>query len=253
MKYFFRQASQALESERESVVTCLYKFLNQNASSIRTILVARCPVITSENVDQRQSCHSDVSDSQSDSETGSLMENSGGDDSGGTCQPLPDKLSVECTESHTDVFKTSVSQPDFSVSGTTAAADEAPGFAKDCRLSADGTVQAPSVEDEFCDKYLIFTMGEQTYTPHQIGIKRIAASEMKDTIDRLKHRDLQMVPNNDVEPHIDKFDGIDHSIELHGHIIGMCLSPDHRYAGVFSLLWPPKHSGNVVRNITCIM
>lgn len=96
-----------------------------------------------------------------------------------------------------------------------------------------------SVEDEFCDKYLIFTMGEQTYTPHQIGIKRIAASEMKDTIDRLKHRDLQMVvPNNDTEPHFDRFDDIDHTIELHGHIIGMCLSPDHRFLYVNSRTWP---------------
>lgn len=27
----------------------------------------------------------------------------------------------------------------------------------------------------------------------------------------------------------DKFDKIDHLIDLHGHIIGMGLSPDHRY------------------------
>ena len=25
-----------------------------------------------------------------------------------------------------------------------------------------------------------------------------------------------------------KFTNVDHYIELHGHIIGMCLSPDHR-------------------------
>lgn len=27
----------------------------------------------------------------------------------------------------------------------------------------------------------------------------------------------------------DKFDKIDHLIDLHGHIIGMGLSPDHRF------------------------
>jgi len=27
----------------------------------------------------------------------------------------------------------------------------------------------------------------------------------------------------------DRFDSIDHLIDLHGHIIGMGLSPDHRY------------------------
>ena len=26
-----------------------------------------------------------------------------------------------------------------------------------------------------------------------------------------------------------EFDSVDHLIELHGHIIGMCLSPDQRY------------------------
>jgi hypothetical protein len=26
----------------------------------------------------------------------------------------------------------------------------------------------------------------------------------------------------------DRFDSVDHIIDLHGHIIGMCLSPDHR-------------------------
>lgn len=27
----------------------------------------------------------------------------------------------------------------------------------------------------------------------------------------------------------DKFDEVDHLIDLHGHIVGMSLSPDHRY------------------------
>lgn len=36
----------------------------------------------------------------------------------------------------------------------------------------------------------------------------------------------------------DKFDTIDHIIDLHGHIVGMGLSPDHRYLYVNSRSWP---------------
>ena len=31
------------------------------------------------------------------------------------------------------------------------------------------------------------------------------------------------------QPVHDRFDKVDHIIDLHGHIIGMGLSPDHRY------------------------
>lgn len=33
----------------------------------------------------------------------------------------------------------------------------------------------------------------------------------------------------DFESVADKFDKVDHLIDLHGHIIGMGLSPDHRF------------------------
>ena len=80
--------------------------------------------------------------------------------------------------------------------------------------------------DCFPDKYLIFTMGEKTYTPHQIGIKRIKA------VEKMTQHGVQVLP--DVEENLhgmdrEDFDTVDHTIDLHGHIIGMCLSPDHRY------------------------
>lgn len=39
------------------------------------------------------------------------------------------------------------------------------------------------------------------------------------------------------------FDALDHVIDVHGHIIGMGLSPDNRYLYVNSRAWP---SGSVV-------
>lgn len=39
----------------------------------------------------------------------------------------------------------------------------------------------------------------------------------------------------------DRFEKIDKLIDLHGHIIGMALSPDHRYLYVNSRPWPKDY------------
>lgn len=95
-----------------------------------------------------------------------------------------------------------------------------------------------SLTPTFKDKYLIYTTGSQTYTPHQIGIKKITSSEARDLIYTLQHDDhshvlpptggpVEAVNIEQVDREED-FDSADHLIELHGHIIGMSLSPDHR-------------------------
>ncbi|KFV67330.1 F-box/WD repeat-containing protein 5, partial [Dryobates pubescens] len=77
-------------------------------------------------------------------------------------------------------------------------------------------------------KYLIFTTGCLTYSPHQIGIKRI-----------LPHQMTTAGPVLGEERRSDEFfDSLDHVIDVHGHIIGMGLSPDHRYLYVNSRAWP---------------
>ena len=85
------------------------------------------------------------------------------------------------------------------------------------------------------DKYLIFTTGLKTYTPHQIGIKKITSLEAPNRVDpSTSSGDPSLLPNVADNDHgifngqNNEFDTVDHLIELHGHIIGMCLSPDHR-------------------------
>ena len=85
------------------------------------------------------------------------------------------------------------------------------------------------------DKYLIFTTGLKTYTPHQIGIKKITSLEAANKVDSTTSSgDPSLLPNVADNDHgifngqNNEFDTVDHLIELHGHIIGMCLSPDHR-------------------------
>ena len=84
---------------------------------------------------------------------------------------------------------------------------------------------------KFRDKYLIFTTGSKTYTPHQIGIKKVQSLEaMRYENVEETGEGVRLMPDvEDSQPGSPlKFDEVDHLIELDGHIIGMCLSPDHR-------------------------
>jgi F-box/WD-40 domain protein 5 len=123
-----------------------------------------------------------------------------------------------------------------------------------------GTEECASENDDLCDhaeKYLIFTTGSKTYTPHQIGFKRIKPVSFPRKLDpgpslreRLaeREREKQNAALPRPEPNwlaydevADKFDKVDHLIDLHGHIIGMGLSPDHRYVDT-SLIYKYKTS-----------
>ena len=312
------QAYQALESEKESVVMRMYKFRNVNASSIRTILVARClgPDLTAQPVvseTDSQSSHMKTfevkrhirglgSQSRVSQETGKCGE--GGTDEASKDKPgtiwydsvyrqaenlmdreaAKDKTSAawqqyidlltdnqqqqgrEDSDSGSEIRFGSDSEED----NVPMPLDIAAGFCEQCGAGHashscnEGMNQAgehltdssqpgieqgessgqtdlsfmltPDMEEILAteDKYLIFTMGTQTYTPHQIGIKRIRSH---DTIRELMTPRPRVSPAEEENPEDEdgqrggepeKFDFIDHLIELHGHIIGMCLSPDHR-------------------------
>ncbi|ODM90981.1 F-box/WD repeat-containing protein 5 [Orchesella cincta] len=114
-------------------------------------------------------------------------------------------------------------------------------------------------EDDFLDprpKWLIFTCGSKTYTPHQLGFKKInpmtfngkidPGPTLKERIEEYKRR-KQLERTGEQDPSINwsdharvahRFDEVDKIIDLHGHVIGMALSPDHRYLYVNSRPWP---------------
>lgn len=144
-----------------------------------------------------------------------------------------------------------------------------------------------SADDEFedlcesCPKYLIFSTGSRTFTPHQIGFKkidkmnfpkrldpgpsireRIALRERRRQVEALINSlspeearlqiqqfngDLRQDPDwGNFDEVADRFDGMDALIDLEGHIIGMALSPDHRFLYVNSRPWP---QGCVITNV----
>lgn len=101
------------------------------------------------------------------------------------------------------------------------------------------------------EKFLIFTTGSKTYTPHQVGFKRIRPFRFKDKIsmslvEKLAEQRENMLarssPNFREEANMENmFDKVDHLIDLHGHIIGMALSPDHRFLYVNNRPWPKQY------------
>ncbi|KAH7980755.1 hypothetical protein HPB49_018975 [Dermacentor silvarum] len=96
------------------------------------------------------------------------------------------------------------------------------------------------------EKLLIFTTGSLTYAPHQVGFKRIKPfrfaepeKEPPSLLQRIaRQQEARHEPPDPVEQ---TFDAVDHLVDLHGHIIGMGLSPDHRFLYINSRPWPKNY------------
>ncbi|XP_045702240.1 F-box/WD repeat-containing protein 5 [Phyllostomus hastatus] len=211
---WLNNAFQDIESENVNVVKRLFKIQNLNASTIRTVMVADC--------------------SRFDS---------------------PDLL-LDAGASPGRVFDLGGDVEDEDEDEDQAAGPAPPGAKKGCRqlldrqthpqlaecaletkvaeLLAQGRTKPPECgAASALDKLLIFTTGCLTYSPHQIGIKHI-----------LPHQMTTAGPVLGEGRGSDAFfDALDHVIDVRGHIVGMGLSPDHRYLYVNSRAWP---SGSVV-------
>uniref|UniRef100_A0A336MV11 CSON007172 protein n=1 Tax=Culicoides sonorensis TaxID=179676 RepID=A0A336MV11_CULSO len=109
-------------------------------------------------------------------------------------------------------------------------------------------------------KYLIFSTGSKAYVPHQIAFKLVEKVSFPKQLDpgpslkeRIALRNQRRESENEYEEPdwanfdavSDRFDKIDKIIDLHGQIIGMALSPDHRYLYVNCRPWPQNY---VIRN-----
>ncbi|XP_013420359.1 F-box/WD repeat-containing protein 5 [Lingula anatina] len=136
----------------------------------------------------------------------------------------------------TDSFSPCMYAPSTSNSYISHSPSPSPGAS-----SSSGTASAPETPTEAKMKYLIFTTGNSTYTPHLIGIKKIdpERTKMQDTHTLIQPGSMMDQPPDGQDGV--NYDGIDHLIDLGGHIIGMCLSPDHRYLYVNSRPWPKNY------------
>ncbi|XP_063847702.1 LOW QUALITY PROTEIN: F-box/WD repeat-containing protein 5-like [Scylla paramamosain] len=204
---WLNKANQETRSEHDAILVCLYKFYNRNASSVRTILVSNClaPDTPSAPTEVRERAKERRVEKEAEGRT-----------EGAGVPRSTEEVTQDWEEDH----------------------EPAP----------------PMSLAEDCDKFLIFTTGSKTYSPHQIGFKRIKKFTIPTVLEvgpclreRIQQREhqrelrelgLYQDPNwLDFDSVAERFDHIDHLIDLNGHIIGMGLSPDHRYLYVNSRPW----------------
>lgn len=207
---WLNNAFQDVESENVNVVKRLFKIQNLNASTIRTVMVADCGRFDSPDL------LLDAGPAAGPSRVFDLGADGDSDEEGTSRAPGPARPRG----------------PRRLLNGaldTQAPLSERVLETRVAELLAQGHTKPP--EPGAADartKYLIFTTGCLTYSPHQIGIKQILPHQMTTAGPVLG------------EGHGSEafFDALDHVIDVHGHIIGMGLSPDHRYLYVNSRAWP---------------
>ncbi|KAF0031509.1 F-box/WD repeat-containing protein 5 [Scophthalmus maximus] len=239
---WLNKAFQDVESENVNVVKRLFKIQNINASTIRTVMVAHCRrhdnpdlVLDYEAQSQAQRQKGPQRQHQpllfdlgtSGSEDEDEEEQEEGCRREARCQGLPTARHPQPAISnleHVIQSRKNVGARELEIESRVAQMmGRAHTKASDCSLTE------PSEPGDGEDKtYLLFTTGSLTYSPHQIGIKLIKPDQMTTS-----------GPVLGEERSSDEFfDSLDHVIDIHGHIIGMGLSPDHRYLYVNSRAWP---------------
>ena len=123
------------------------------------------------------------------------------------------------------------------------------------------------------DKLLIMATGIKVCIPHMIGIKRMSQIRFRKNMDfskSLAQRDLErrmdqrrarrqrqntdpavleagITDWHDYKAVKNKFDGLDYLIEMHGRIVGMALSPCHRYLYINVRPWPRNYEDLIKR------
>lgn len=282
------KANQESASEHVPIMTQLFKFYNGNASSIRAIMVANCLAPENEfNNLQNESSLSNVKEDDknpknniSTSSTNDLPEEepvvlhhvssrlqcSTIEGRFMNWKKLGDGFEYATPIQYNKEYRQVEKEKTIDESDSDSNSENESGGQQQNEES-DST-ESSAIED--CDpdelsknseKFLIFTTGSRTYTPHQVGFKRIKLVTFPKRLDpgptlreRIAQRERERERRNSGTPHTnwldyesvaDRFDKVDHLIDLHGHIIGMGLSPDHRYLYVNTRPWP---RGYVITN-----
>ncbi|KAK2819201.1 hypothetical protein Q5P01_024762 [Channa striata] len=242
---WLNKAFQDIESENVNVVKRLFKIQNINASTIRTVMVAHCrrhdnPDLLLDYEAQSQAQRQKGQKQQHQPLLFDLGTSGSEDDE----EEEEEEEEDECHRKVRYCGLPSARLPQPTISGLDhiirsrkhvgpremeIETQVAQMMGRAHTKASDSSLIEPSECGEGEDKtYLLFTTGSLTYSPHQIGIKRIKPDQM-----------TTCGPVLGEERSSDEFfDSLDHVIDIHGHIIGMGLSPDHRYLYVNSRAWP---------------
>ncbi|XP_021700478.1 F-box/WD repeat-containing protein 5 isoform X3 [Aedes aegypti] len=292
---WLNKANQEVDSEHTPIRNQLYKFYNRNASSIRAIMVANCPWLGDEKKDEEgaegpsTSDASELKTSNEDEEDDRRIGNPLSHYQMNQDQAMDNMYragrDIDLDFPYVPLENHDYASPIHYLDEYRREYEDSYYESSDDCLDDDDDQEDDDMSeaddlDNLCPKYLIFSTGSKTYTPHQIGFKRISSVNFPRRLDpgpslkeRIALRDrqrelevimremsqeeirLQYILQNETPPMeanwanyeavADRFDKVDKLIDLHGHIIGMGLSPDHRYLYVNSRPWPKNY---VIRN-----
>nr|XP_044997483.1 F-box/WD repeat-containing protein 5 isoform X2 [Jaculus jaculus] len=197
---WLNNAFQDVESENVNVVKRLFKIQNLNASTIRTVMVADCSRFDSPDL---------LLDAGDQATLPCRVFDLGGDSEDEEAEPslhAPGRVKEGLRHMMDGILDGHAQLSDCALETRVA------------ELLAQGRTKPPEPNTaDARNKYLIFTTGCLTYSPHQIGIKQI-----------LPHQMTTAGPVLGEGRGSDAFfDALDHVIDVHGHIIGMGLSPDN--------------------------
>uniref|UniRef100_A0A0K8ULT4 F-box/WD repeat-containing protein 5 n=1 Tax=Bactrocera latifrons TaxID=174628 RepID=A0A0K8ULT4_BACLA len=193
---WLNKANQEIDSEHVPIMNKLYKFYNTNASSVRALMVANCPWLD----DSNNPLVEEVKLSNSKQSFGEVLVINETEPTPTTSagNPLSHAATVRRSQrSVTPEYLLNILQHKASTSTNTITSfgnisnhnDSTIRYLEEYRReypteneghsseeSDDGLDFTDDYDDEMessVPKYLIFSTGSKTYTPHQIGIKRI--------------------------------------------------------------------------------
>ncbi|XP_076621172.1 F-box and WD repeat domain containing 5 isoform X2 [Colletes latitarsis] len=279
---WLNKANQESSSEHIPIMTQLFRFYNGNASSIRAIMVANCLTPEQNESEEQENQPSSSSIKEEKDNPPNHKDISSTSYNNATQKEEPVVLRhassrVQCSTLEGIFMNWKKLGDDFEYANSIQYNQEYRLVEMEKNVQENDKESESSQWDEEyeseessnaeeddtdelvnCEKYLIFTTGSKTYTPHQVGFKRIKNLKFPTRLDpgpslreRLAQREREREWQNsyanysDYESVADKFDKVDHIIDLHGNIIGMGLSPDHRYLYVNTRPWP---RGYVITN-----
>ncbi|XP_012233937.1 F-box/WD repeat-containing protein 5 isoform X2 [Linepithema humile] len=280
---WLNKANQESASEHVPIMTQLFRFYNGNASSIRAIMVANClaPAPAESTEQQSQPSSSNTKEEKGNPPSHKDLLSPSSESSSSQEQEEPEILHHASSRLHkleggfsnwrklgdgfeyASPIQYNQEYRQVEMQKKTHESDsesENPQWEEESE-SGESSIIEECDTDELAnnpEKFLIFTTGSKTYTPHKVGFKRIKLVSFPRRLDpgpslreRIAQRERERENTPSVEDWLnyesvaDKFDKIDHLIDLHGHIIGMGLSPDHRYLYVNTRPWP---KGYVITN-----
>ncbi|KAF4525229.1 hypothetical protein B566_EDAN014004 [Ephemera danica] len=255
---WLNKASQESSSEHTAIMKQLFRFYNRNASSVRAIMVADC--LAPEVNEPKVSCSKVNQTEQEEERSGNPPSQHAHQSVSTTRNSVSPYFKEERAPSPSRQLTKDCAMQDFADYASPIQYKEEYRLAE-CESKIDGEESDSSMGDEAAggsdsldteddedadhellehkDKFLIFTTGSKTFTPHQI--ERLAERDRQAELEKNAAPRLPEPNWLDYDSVADKFHAVDHLIDLHGHIIGMGLSPDHRFLYVNSRPWPQNY------------